>query len=307
MNELYLGDCLEIMKNIKSGSVDMILCDLPYGTINGMRIDGYKRRGNSTDWDVRLNTIDLFTEYERILRENGIAILFSQEPYTSELRTANVNNFNFLYPLIWKKDHFANALISKKAPVSYFEDMSVFVKPYDRQLNNPLRGYAKQILNYINLSKSETVKIIGQQADHFFRINSTQFSLCSKGTYDKLIDRFNISKMTNFISYEECKEINKKYGRVFNVPHSSKFIGNVFEFKKDYQGLHPTQKPVKLLESLIRIYTNKGDVVLDNCMGSGSTGVACVNTGRNFIGIELDRDYFDIAKERIDKAVEMIE
>ena len=126
MNFDYLqqGDCMELMKQIQDGSVDMILCDLPYGTIKGMEIDGYKARGESaTIWDDRLDTQALFVEYERILRRNGVAVLFSQEPYTSSLRSHKATNIEFAYPLVWKKDHFANALIAKKAPVSYFEDL----------------------------------------------------------------------------------------------------------------------------------------------------------------------------------------
>lgn len=123
---LIHDDCLESMKKIPDGSIDMILCDPPYGIMKGAGLDGWDNQ--STSWDDRLNTQILFTEYERILRENGIAILFSQEPYTSELRKQKHPNFEFAYPLIWKKDHFANALIAKKAPVSYFEDLSVFYK-----------------------------------------------------------------------------------------------------------------------------------------------------------------------------------
>lgn len=302
---LWQGDCIELMKDIPAGSIDMVLCDLPYGTIKGMQIDGYKRRGNeATVWDERINTKALFAEYERILRENGIAVLFSQEPYTSELRKQKHPNFDFAYPLIWKKDHFANALIAKKAPVSYFEDLSVFYKKYDRQCLNPLRQYFCKVLDFIGFSSSKEVnkKLGHRRAEHCFYIDSMQFGLCTEKTYQELIDVFHIDKMEGFKPFGECSDIVTRFNRTFNLPINQKFIGNVLEFKKDYQGLHPTQKPVSLLEHLVKTYTNEGDTVLDNCMGSGSTGVACVNTGRKFIGIELDQSYFEIAAERIENA-----
>lgn len=301
--KLMQGDCLELMKAIPDGSVDMILCDLPYGTIKGMQIDGYKARGeNATVWDNRINTQALFAEYERILRRNGVAILFSQEPYTAELRSHKATNIKFAYPLIWKKDHFANALVAKKAPVSYFEDISVFCKEYDRQQCEPLRKYAEQVLQYIGKPKKEVCELISCNINHFFRFNTMCFNLCTRKAYTELIDKFFVDKMPGFLTYSECEAINEKYRRTFNLPAGKKCIGNILDFKKDYDGFHPTQKPVALLEYLVKTYTNEGDLVLDNCMGSGSTGVACVNTGRRFIGMELDPGYFEIAQKRIEEA-----
>ena len=204
--------------------------------------------------------------------------------------------------MIWEKDHFANALISKKAPVSYFEDLSVFHKKYDKQGLHPLRKYAQNILAYIDNPKKYVVDVVGQKVDHFFRSESTQFSLCTEKTYQELIDKFHIDKMEGFKTFAECEAIDRTFKRTFNLPDGQKFMANVLDFKKDYQGFHPTQKPVALLEYLIKTYTNEGEVVLDNCMGSGSTGVACVNTNRKFIGIELDKHYFEIAQDRITKA-----
>lgn len=294
------GDCLELMKNIPDGSVDMILCDLPYGTMKGAKLDGWN--DNSTYWDNRIETSCLFSEYERVLRENGIAVLFSQEPYTSQLRSHKQLNFDFIYPLIWKKDHFANALLSKKAPVSYFEDLSVFHKKYDRQNKNELRLYAKEIFKHIGLSKSQIDKKLGhQKAQHFFRYDSMQFKLCTEKTYQEISAAFSLKCLPFYKSYKELQKLNDKYKKNFNLCGKSKF-SNVLEFKKDYQGFHPTQKPVALLEYLIKTYTNENETVLDNCMGSGSTGVACINTDRDFIGFELDENYFNIAQERLRKA-----
>ena len=301
LDVIYNEDCLEGMKKIPDGSIDMILCDLPYGTMRGEPLDGWKNQ--TTEWDKRLETDILFNEYERILRRNGIMILFSQEPYTSELRTWKQPNIKFAYPLMWKKDHFANSLISKKAPVSYFEDLSVFYKKHDRQMLNPLRKYFYAVMNFIGVKSCKDInKMLGhRRAEHVFYVDTMQFALCTEKTYQELIDRFNIDKMEGFKTFSECEEIERRFKRTFNIPKGKKYIGNVLEFKKDYEGLHPTQKPVALLEHLIKTYTNEGEIVLDNCAGSGSTLVAAVNTNRRYIGFELDENYFDIACQRLDK------
>lgn len=300
--KLMKGDCLELMKDIPDGSIDMILSDLPYGNIKGMVLKGWDKK--TTSWDEKLDEEKLFAEYERVLRRNGIIILFSMCPYTSELRSGKHENIEFAYPLIWRKNHFASPLSAKKAPVSYFEDLSVFYKVHDSQLLNPLRTYARDLMNYMGITKKEIIGEIGQKADHFFRADSMQFSLCTEKTYQELIERFHIDRMDGFKTFSECEEIERTFKRTFNLPKGKKCIGNVLEFKKDYQGLHPTQKPVALLEYLIEIYTNEGDTVLDNCMGSGSTGVACINTNRRFIGIELKEEIFEIAEKRIKNTME---
>ena len=295
--KLLQGDCLDLMKEIPNDSVDLILCDLPYGTIKGLALKSW---GDSdTYWDVRINTDQLFKAYERILRQKGVIILFSQEPYTSHLRTHKQQNINFLYPLIWKKNIFGNGFNAKKAPLSYFEDISVFTKVYDTSKVHPLREYAAKVLDYIGLTKAQIRKDIGQGVAHFFYIDSTQFSLPTRKTYQALVDTYHIDEMPEYKTYDECLEINKKYTRVFNLPEGKGHISNVLEFRKDYSGYHPTQKPVALLEHLIRTYTNEGDTVLDNCMGSGSTGVACINTNRKFIGMEMDDRYYNIATQRM--------
>lgn len=308
MIDLKCGDCLELMKDIPDGSIDLILCDLPYGTIGGMGkgIKKYERLERSKIWDIKLDLNKLFQEYERILRENGTIILFSQEPYTSELRTYKKSNIEFAYPLIWKKNHFANCLFSKKAPVSYFEDLSVFYKKYDTNNCNELRKYFKELQIYLGKSKKDIMEVLGQKADHTFRTDSTQFKICTKETYEEMVLKFEINKWNKFKTYDDLKKINKKYEKTFNLPYDKKIKSNILEYKKDNTRLHPTQKPIAILEDLIKTYTNENDLVLDNCMGSGSTGVACINTNRNFIGIELDENYFNIAKERIEKEMKKL-
>lgn len=300
------GDCLELMKGIPPGSVDMILADPPYGNINGIKLKGWD--AGTTTWDTKIDTGSLFLEYERVLRKNGAIVLFSMCPYTSELRIGKYANVEFVYPLIWKKNHFANPLSTKKAPVSYFEDISVFYKVHDSDLRHPLREYSSDLLKFIGKSRADIISEIGQRADHFFRVDSMQFSLCTEATYKELVDRYAVDGMKGYKTYAECSEIEREFKRAFrrtfNLPDGKKFIGNILEFKKDPRGVHPTQKPVAMLEHLIQTYTNPGNLVLDNCMGSGSTGVACMNTGRRFIGMELDPGYFEIAKKRIEEAEE---
>lgn len=319
MNDIALhqGDCLELMRDIPDGSIDMILCDLPYGTMKNTGLYGEKKK---TDWDTRLDTIPLFSEYERVLRKNGCALLFSMEPYTSHLRTHKQERMNFLYPLVWVKDSFAVALGCNKNPVSYYEDLSVFRKvnpKHDFEAVHPLRPYFADVLKYIGVDSSKAVNtLLGhRRAEHVFYINSSQFSLCTAETYDELIEKFRIDKMNGFKTFSELKAINdpfkenlnrtmaEKYGCTFNIPDGRKYVPNVLEFKRESKRYHPTQKPVALLEYLVKTYTTPGDLVLDNCMGSGSTGVACVNTGRRFIGMELDPGYFGIAEKRILEAV----
>lgn len=308
MIKLIKGDCLEKMKDIESGSVDMILTDVPYGTIKGS-VENFRpdlkcsKESKSKSWDTALDTNTMFKECDRVLRKNGACALFGQDPLTGELMTNAIPNLPFSYRLTWLKDNFANALLCNKAPVNYTEDICLFFKKYDSDYSHPLRKYSQLICDFTNYNYSKFKKETGSQSFYHFMYNTVdniQFSLCTENTYNKLIDLFKIDKMPGFIPYSELKKIDNKYKRTFNLPEGKKYKSNVLEYKKDYQGLHPTQKPVALLEDLIKTYTRPGDTVLDFTMGSGSTAIACLNTGRKFIGIELDDNYFEIAKKRIE-------
>ena len=313
--KLIKGECLEEMRKLESGSVDLILTDPPYGTIKGLGgdIEKYKLLSNS-NWDVTLDNKKMFEECSRLLRPNGKLILFSQEPYTSKLINEALPIMPFGYRMIWLKDHFANCLVVNKAPVSYFEDIVVFSKihpKHDFDGFHPLRNYFKKIMETINLNKKQVVEKLGQRADHCFRVNSTQFSLCTEKTYEDIIELFNLKFRMELKQFSELKkidgeyrdnliyEMNNKYPSIFNLQNGDKLKSNVLQYKKDYGGLHPTQKPVALLKDLIKTYSNEGNIILDFTMGSGSTGVACQETNREFIGIEIDEKYFEIAKERI--------
>ena len=303
MITLYNGDCLEVMKQIPDGSVDLVLTDPPYGTMENTPTTWKK---GCTSWDSALDPINIFTECTRILRQNGKALLFSQEPYTSRLTTEAIASLPFSYRAIWLKNTFGNHLSAQKAMVSRYEDICVFQKIHDAEGKHPLREYFKRVLEYIGTDKKAIIEAVGQRADHTFRVDSTQFSLCTEQTYEELVNQFGIDKMDGFMPFGELQRIDeqhkKKYCSVFNLWQGGKSKSNVMEYPKDSGGYHPTQKPVALLEDLIQTYSNEGDTVLDFTMGSGSTGVACINAGRNFIGIELDEGYYKIAQERIEAA-----
>ena len=303
--KLMHGDCLERMKEIPSGSVDMVLTDPPYGTVKGAGLDGWG--GEKTDWDVKLDTQAMLNECNRILRPNGALVLFAQEPYTGELITQAHGNLPFSYRYTWLKDHFANALIAKKAPVNYTEDVLVFFKKHtkhDFDGCHPLRQYAKKVMEHIGKGLKDINSDLGhRRAEHFFYVDSTQFGLCTETTYGQLVERYRFDGAPWFMPFCELVDIELRFSRLFNLPHGAKYKSNVLEYRKDYTGHHPTQKPVALLADLVETYTNEGDTVLDFTMGSGSTGVACVNTGRRFIGLELDAGFFQVAKERINSAI----
>ena len=233
---LFHGDCLELMQSIPDGSIDMILCDLPYGT-------------TACKWDRVLPFDLLWAHYERIIKDNGAIVLFGSEPFSSELRLSNLKIFR--YDWIWKKTLVSNFALCKKQPGKKHEIISVFYKKLPTY--NPQMETGKP---YIDKPRKRTVSVHGGSV-----------------TLKKAINNPGTRYPSSILEFSN--------GNNKNVP--------------------PTQKPVSLLEYLVKTYTNEGDIVLDNCMGSGSTGVACVNTNRNFIGIELDKGYFDIAKERIEK------
>ena len=305
--ELWHGDCLELMKNIPDGSVDLVLTDPPYGTMKGAALDGW--RNQTTEWDTAIDPVKIFEQISRVLRQNGKAVLFSQEPYTSRLITSAIPSLPFAYRAMWYKNVHANALLAKSAMVSRYEDICIFTKPHDAECTNELRDYFKRVLEFIGAKSCKEInaRLGHRKAEHCFYVTgkgkgSTQFSLCTENTYNEIVSVFGIDKMEGFLPYSELARLNEKYTATFNLWQGGKSKSNVLEYKKDNDGYHPTQKPVALLEDLIQTYSNDGETVLDFTAGSGSTGVACVNTNRHFIGIELDEGYFNIAKKRIEEA-----
>ncbi len=192
MIELHKGDCLIESDKIESGSVDLILTDLPYGTVNDIKNVNHGMSGKC-DWDVVIDTDKIMKLANRILRKNGKMILTAQQPFTNELINKAHKNLTFNYSMIWEKDHFANALTAKKAPLNYYEDVLVFTKEYDIENLHPLREYAKQLMVFIGLKlKQINTKLGHRKAEHFFYLNSTQFELCTNSVYLELIKVFSI-------------------------------------------------------------------------------------------------------------------
>ena len=301
MIKLIKGDCLVESEKIESGSVDLILTDLPYGTVKDIKNVKHGMSGKC-EWDIVINTDKIMEVANRILRKNGKMLLTAQQPFTNELINKALPNLPFNYSMIWEKDHFANALTAKKAPLNYYEDVLVFSKTHDTEAVHRLRPYFKNVMDYIGLNlKQINTKLGHRRAEHTFYIDSTQYGLCTEKTYKELIEIFGINKMQGFKDFEELKEIDnqfkKQFASTFNLWEGNKHKSNILKYKKDYDGHHPTQKPVLLLVDLIKTFCNENDLVVDLTMGSGSTGVACINTNRDFIGIEMDEDYFNIAKE----------
>jgi len=240
MNTLYCGDCLDIMKQIGDGTIDLVLCDLPYGT-------------TQNKWDAVIPFDSLWEQYNRVAKPNAAFVLFAQGLFYVDL--VNSNRANFRYDIVWDKQLKSGFLNANVMPLRVHEQIAVFYK--SKPTYNPQ-------------------KVKGQPTH-------------SKGTAVFTKDVTN----NNYGDYTPVENIN-----------DMKYPSSILSYQKPHPSVsvHPTQKPVELLEYLIKTFTNEGDTVLDNTMGSGSTGVACVNTNRDFIGIEKDEKYFDIAKSRINDA-----
>jgi DNA modification methylase len=241
LNKILHGDCFEWMPQIENKSIDMILCDLPYGT-------------TQNKWDSILPLDLLWSEYERIIKDNGVVVLFAQTPFDKVLGASNIKLLK--YEWIWKKDRGTGHLNAKKMPMKAHENILVFYKRTPTY--NPQKTTGHKPLNNFYTSHSGS------------NYGKAQKGVSGGGN----TDRYPVS----IIQFNTVN--NYKSGRV-----------------------HPTQKPVDLLEYLIKTYTKDGDIVLDNCIGSGSTAVACLNTSRNFIGIEKEWTYCEIANERVNDAL----
>ncbi|MBR5285449.1 MAG: site-specific DNA-methyltransferase [Clostridia bacterium] len=243
---IYQGDCFDYFGEIPDKSVDMVLCDLPYGTLN--------KKNPNAEWDKPIDLKRLWNEYRRVLKPNGAAVMFGGGYFTAELMTSAPDLWK--YNLVWKKGNRPTGFLNaNKQPLRLHEDICVF---YDKQPT-----YNPQF----------TIGLVCH----------------SRGKAGNGLQGRNGC-------YGDFKQTDA-------VITNEKYPTSILDFPKEYpQKYHSTQKPVALLEWLIRTYTNKGNTVLDNCMGSGSCGVACVNTGRKFIGIEKNAEFFKTAAERIAKA-----
>jgi site-specific DNA-methyltransferase (adenine-specific) len=235
LDTVHCGDCLKLMQEIPTGGIDMVLCDLPYGT-------------TENSWDARILPMDqLWAQYKRIVKPSGVVALFAAQPFTAQVVMSNIKNFK--YELIWEKGQGTGFLNAKKQPLRNHESILVF---YEKQPT-----YNPQMLP----GKPYT---------------------CKKG-----------GLTTNY--RKDSKE------EIITVNNGERYPLSVLHFPRDKNKLHPTQKPVALCEWLIKTYTNPGETVLDNCMGSGSTMIACINTQRHFLGIEINPEYVN---KSVDRALE---
>jgi len=243
-NQIFLGDSLEIMKNIKSASIDMILCDLPYGT-------------TKNEWDEELDYQKLWEQYKRIIKDNGAILLFAQSPFDKKLAMSNLKLFR--YEWIWEKTSATGFLNAEKMPLKAHENILVFYKKLPTYNPIKTKGHKKV-----------------SRASH--KIACKQSSNYGKQMHTK----------------DYCSD--ERYPR------------SVLKYKSDKQkqSIHPTQKPLDLIKYLILTYTNENDIVLDNCMGSGTTPVGCIQTNRKYIGIEKDKIFYTIAQERIKEALGIV-
>jgi site-specific DNA-methyltransferase (adenine-specific) len=236
--ELWQGDCLDLMKNIPDGSVDLVLTDPPYGT-------------TACKWDSVIPFEPMWEQLNRIIKPNGAICLFGSEPFSSALRMSNIKNFK--YDWIWQKNAGSNFANVKYQP----------------------------------MKEHETISVFANQKTKYFPIMQERAETGKKRVKTNVKSNTNGSEVVSMLPYGKTKKYN-----------DLRYPSSIQKFNRE-RGLHPTQKPVALLEYLISTYTNEGETVLDFTMGSGSTGVACQNTGRKFIGIELEPQYFEIAQERI--------
>jgi len=312
--EFERGDCLDGARKVADEAVDFVLTDLPYGTIKGMGRNTQYADGLRSDWDTIVDTSAIMANTQRVLRYNGKAAFFGNQPFTTELINHQRAGLPFIYVNYWHKLNFANALIARIAPVSVVEDIAVFKKPYpnhDYDLAHPLRPYFAEVLKYIGKPKREIFAKLGTRLDHTLRVNSSQFSLCTREAYADLVAEYQLRQMHTFKSFDELEPINRAHVEellarvaserpsVFNLPKGQGHKKNIFTYKKDRDNIHSTQKPVALLVDLILTYTREGDTVLDWTAGSASCAIAAASTGRHFKGWEMDATHYADAVERL--------
>ena len=271
LNKLYNMDCLIGMKYIPDKSIDMILCDLPYGT-------------TACKWDTIIPFEPLWEQYERVIKDNGAIVLFGSQPFTTLLIASNIKNFK--YEWIWEKQKASNFMGAKYQPLKYHENICVF--------SNNAHNYYPQ--RYKVLEFEEIKQMSDKKLKQVFE--TRDYDRFGKVDRRKTINQPNYSKE---IHYGNIKGSRKK-------DEGLRYPKSVLKFDRSVNSnLHPTQKPVALLEYLIKTYTNEGETVLDNCMGSGTTAIACINTKRNYIGFELDKGYCDLAIKRIENHISQMD
>jgi len=368
INEILLGDCLDLMKDIPDGSIDMVLCDLPYGT-------------TQCKWDTVIPLDKLWKEYNRVCKINAAIVLTAAQPFTSNLVMSNPKYFK--YNWIWEKSKATGYLNAKKMPMRAHEDVCVFYrkpptynpqmvqgKPYDKgTAHRPTSVYGAQGLKEKTKRKKQLQKMICEK-DGTIKTNALELLILEVEKSELVCKESMISTNSNFdcnsidgdnvsvfetdvatqldcndidrtlggisndvdcdgaVTEDGCNVVNESFGVEFIIEKLVELVKPLKTTVKNDTGLryprtvqyfktaesegrksiiHPTQKPLALFEYLVKTYSNEGDLVLDNCIGGGTTAVACINTNRNYIGMELDEGYYEKCLERIKKVKEKLD
>jgi len=326
VNKIIYGDCLEVMPNIPDKSIDMILCDLPYGT-------------TACKWDTVIPFEPLWKQYKRVIKDNGAIVLTASQPFTSMLVMSNLKIFSHQW--IWRKNRNGNSLLVNIAPLKNFEDILVFIKEQEEEYNNDPRRkilntiaqkYGKKFIVDLFLKEGRYTSELSARVHASYKFGFSggkRFDLMDKKLFNYLKQYIDFGFEYDFLKRSRKRE-NASSKRIYNPQgvttiNRQKIVGKkpqhigarpnqegkiytqkytnypsaIIDFNVETKSVHPTQKPVALFEYLIKTYTNKGDLVLDNCAGSGTTGVACRNLDRNYILIEKEKKYVEIARRRI--------
>lgn len=326
MNQIYNDDCFNVFPTIMDRSIDLVIVDLPYGQ-------------TACHWDVKIDLVKMWEELRRIAKDKCNFVFFTTTRFGVEL--INSKPKWFCYDIVWEKSKTIGYLCANGMPLRKHEMIYIFNNGEENDLDNSrnleMREYAKQVLKYIDKPYSQISKDFGNgKTQHFLGCaTSTQFSLPTKETYKRLIELYGIDRMEGFLKFEDFKPFEKsQIKRTYNAQktkgkpymvraHNLKNVDvynqtsvkehinetgdrhptSIIKFNNPVVSLHRTQKPLDLCEWLIKTYSKEDDNVLDFCMGSGTSVVACINTKRNYIGVEKDEEIFKIARERIEKNV----
>ena len=304
---LVHADCFDVFPYIADKSVDMICCDLPYGT-------------TACAWDVIIPFDKLWNEYKRIIKDKGVIVLFGSEPFSSLLRTSNLNWYK--YDWIWEKNNAGNFQLVNYQPLKIHETISVFYNetPNMEFANIMVENMKRLNLKQIDVSKLELSRTGGMTGWVTNKMNGSQLpteqqwsKICGlfgiENQYDKILST--VKKITYNLELDDTELILSNKGKAGTLGHlsSESKRDNYIQTKTGYpksilkydreNGLHPTQKPLELMKYLIKTYSNEDDVVMDNCMGSNTTGLACKELNRQYIGIEKDKNYYDVSVSRV--------
>lgn len=314
--EIYNENCLCRLAKLPIGGVDMVLVDLPYGQ-------------TACKWDTVIDLTKMWEGLEHCCKDNCIYVFFCTVKFGNTLINSNPKWFR--YDLIWEKTRSLGFMSAKKMPLRKHEMIYVFSRnnrnDVEIKYNLAGRAYSKKVMKFIGKTNGEIKKDMGNgKAQHFFSHSTSQFEYPTKETYEKLTKMYKLEGMEGFMTHDQFEKFKRNtlkkcynpqmtkgkpyksgsggaeiYGikKIQNINKGTRYPTSILKFGYDKEKFHPTQKPVALCEWLVKTYSNKGETVLDFTMGSGSSGVACKNTDRKFIGIEMDKDIFEIAKKRL--------